>query len=54
MHLCLHLDDDVIPWESNNSSDFVVQSFFGFEAIIRIFTGFDGLSSISGSKAMAK
>jgi len=27
MHICLHLDDD---WESNNPSDFVVQSFFGF------------------------
>jgi len=30
MHICLHLDDDVIPWESNNPSDFVVQSFLGF------------------------
>jgi len=28
MHICLHLDDDVIPWESNNPSDFVDQSFF--------------------------
>jgi len=30
MHICLHLDDDVIPWESNNPSDIVVQSLFGF------------------------
>jgi len=28
MHICLHLHDDVISWESNNSSDFVAQSFF--------------------------
>jgi len=25
MHICLHLDDDVIPWESDNPSEFVVQ-----------------------------
>ena len=30
MHICLHLDDDVILWESNNRADFVAQSFFGF------------------------
>jgi len=54
VHICLHLDDDVIPWESNNPSDFVVQSFFGFYATIRVFTGFDELSSVSGSKVMAK
>jgi len=30
MHICLHLDDDVIPWELNNPSEFVVQSLFGF------------------------
>jgi len=24
------LDNDVISWESNNPSDFVTQSFFGF------------------------
>ena len=29
MNICLHLDDDAIPLESNNSSDFVVQSFVG-------------------------
>ena len=28
MHICLHLDNDVISWESNNPSDFVTQSFF--------------------------
>jgi len=28
MHICLHLDNDVIPWESNNRADFVPQSFF--------------------------
>jgi len=54
MHICLHLDDDVISWESNNRSDFVAQSFFGFKATIRVFRGFDGLSSISGSNVMAK
>jgi len=27
MHICLHLDNDVIPWESNNPSDFVTRSF---------------------------
>jgi len=27
MHIFLHLDDDVIPWELNNPSYFVVQSF---------------------------
>jgi len=30
MHICLHLDDDVISWESNNPLDFVTQCFFGF------------------------
>jgi len=28
MHICLHLDNDVIPWESNNPTDFVTQKFF--------------------------
>jgi len=28
MHICLHLDNDVISWESNYSSDFVTWSFF--------------------------
>jgi len=27
MHIILHLDNDVISWESNNPSDFVTQSF---------------------------
>jgi len=48
MHICLHLDYDVISWESNNPSDFVTQSFFGFSVTIRVFRGFDGLSRISG------
>jgi len=30
MHICLHLDDDVISWESNNPSDFVTQAFLDF------------------------
>jgi len=30
MHIYLHLDDAIIPWESNNPSDFVAQSFIGF------------------------
>jgi len=46
------LDTDVISWESNNPSDFV--AFFGFLVTIRVFRGFDRLSSISGSKGMAK
>jgi len=49
---CLHLDDDVISWESNNPSDFMAQSFF--DSRLQVFRGFDGLSSISGSKVMAK
>jgi len=28
MHICLHLDDVIIPWESTNRADFVAQSFF--------------------------
>jgi len=28
MHICLHLGDNVIPWESNNRADFVAQFFF--------------------------
>jgi len=27
MHICLHLDDDVIPWVLNNRADIVAQSF---------------------------
>jgi len=54
MHICLHLDNDIISWESNNQSGFVTQSFFGFWATIRVFRGFHGLSSISGAKVMAK
>jgi len=30
VHICLHLDDDVIPWESNNRADLVAQSLCGF------------------------
>jgi len=30
MHICLHLNIDVLSWESNNPSDFVTQSFYGF------------------------
>jgi len=30
MHICLHLDDDAMSWESNNPSDFVTPNFFGF------------------------
>jgi len=26
-HICLHLDDVIIPWESTNRSDFVTQRF---------------------------
>jgi len=27
MHICLHLDNIIIPWESANQADFVAQSF---------------------------
>jgi len=27
IHICLHLDNDGISWESNNPSDFVTQRF---------------------------
>jgi len=27
MHICLHLDNIIIPWESTNQADFVDQSF---------------------------
>jgi len=54
MHICIHLDNDVTSGESNHPSDLVIRSFFEFLASIRVFRGFDGLSSISGSKVMAK
>jgi len=48
MHICLHLNDVIIPWEATNRADFVAQSFFGFEAVIRVFRGFDCFCSVSG------
>jgi len=30
MHIGIHLDDVIIPWESTNQADFVAKSFFGF------------------------
>jgi len=27
MHICLHLDDIIIPWEANNLANFVAQFF---------------------------
>jgi len=30
MHICLHLEDVIIPWGPTNPTDFVVQSFIGF------------------------
>jgi len=27
MHICLHLDDVIIPWESTKRADFMAQSF---------------------------
>jgi len=54
MHICLHLDDVITPWESNNRADLVAQCFFGFWATIRVFGGFDGLASVSGSKVLVK
>ena len=54
MHISMHVDNDVTSGESNNPSDLVTRSFFGFQVSLRVFRGFDGLSSISGSKVMAK
>jgi len=39
MHICLHLNDVIIPWESKNQADFVDQSLFGFWDTIRVFRG---------------
>jgi len=30
MHICLYLDDAIIPWEPTSRADLVAQSFFGF------------------------
>jgi len=30
MHISLHLDDDVIPWELKNLGDFWLKVFLGF------------------------
>jgi len=30
MHICLHLNDDIIPWEATKGADFVTQSCLGF------------------------
>jgi len=30
MHICLHLDDVIIPWEPTNRAEIVAQSFLGF------------------------
>jgi len=30
MQICLHYDDVIIPWKSNNRANFVTQGFFGF------------------------
>jgi len=54
MHFSIHGDIDVNSGESNYPSDLVTRSFFGFSATILVFRGFDGLSSISGSKVMDK
>jgi len=54
IHICLHLDDVIIPGESTNRSDSWLKFFFRFYAIIRVFRRFDGLSSVPGSKSSAK
>jgi len=30
MHICLHLDDVIIPWQSTDRVNFVAQDFFLF------------------------
>jgi len=52
MRICIHLDDVIITWESNNRADFVAQSFL--DSRIRDSRGFDGLFGISGSEVKAK
>ena len=56
MHVCLHLDVDVISWEPTNRDDYVAHTFFWIllYVTIRVFSGFDGLSSISDSDVMTK
>jgi len=39
MHICLYLDDDIIPWESNNPSDFVVQNFLDSRLLYKTLKG---------------
>ena len=39
MHICLYLDDDIIPWESNNPSDFVVQNFLDSRLLYKTLEG---------------
>jgi len=56
MHVCLHLDVDVISWEPTNRDDYVAHTFLWIllYVTIRVFSGFDGLSSISDSDVMTK
>jgi len=54
VHIYLHLDDIIIPWEHTKRGDFLAQNFIGLYAVIQVFGGFDGLSGISHSKIAAK
>jgi len=54
MHICIHLENDVTSRESHHPSELVTRSVFGFQASIGVFRVFDELSSICGSKVMAK
>jgi len=42
VHICLHLDNDVIFWESNNPADFVTQSFLDSRLQYELLEGLMG------------
>jgi len=42
MHICLHLDDVIIPWESTNRADFVAQ---GLDSRLQ-YESLEGLTDI--------
>jgi len=51
---CLHSEDVMGPWMPMARAIFFIRVFIGKWVIIRVFRGFDGLSSISDSTIMTK
>ena len=39
MHIYLHLDDIIIPWEHTKRGDFLAQNFIGFYAVTKSLEG---------------